>query len=661
MFVHAGASLHGHEYSARAPPGTQSTAAAAGQRRHPSLLRSAFGGPAQRSSTPPASSVYDPPSPSPSPSPSPLPRSPLLPAALLSPKRSRPFSDTFVQAPAAAGLVSLFTEPKHVCSPQSQVMTEDEAGQSDTDGCISDSDVSRAAGSSRRARKQSLRTSTAYVLAQPAPKLRHKQRIMHTKPQLLTQLQLLAPGDRPRPVIDAYPSSAFAKTIMAPLLKRVPRIAGIKTELSVQDIMLVKSQDYAAHATDTDSDAGDDDMKARDLVAILSPLRTDDRVEIVMADGKVWTACPRNATNNGCSYDFVSVDENGATITARWARRRNGSKSAMPQSPLQQEYKYTFSIINPECRRHPIMATMMSSSLEIFDSYTTVSQSSNRYPPTSPSVGSAASSLSSGVDGKRSRQVIAVEEWQKNFIAVSAVWIASRAVWSADTKSVDMSTSTVTYSTPSSPLVTSPPSRVPSNTSNLALSIKKAHTTTALGTRDRSATMAQPVDPPRISILPKRATSTGAAFMQRRRAILRADSGSSEESDFRAGDKRARRALSGDWTGNIATGLGQTSLAAIALAEVADDHERASAPSPASATLSEVSTPSAVSEATGTSKPVKVEMWPNATTSTTPPSQTSSNVARESKANPAADTADTKARHAKWKSVTTWFTKLRAR
>lgn len=523
-------------------------------------------------------------------------------------------------------------------------MTEHEADHSDSDACASDSDLSRAAGSSRKAKKQLLRSSTSYVLAQPAPKLRNKQRIIHTKPQLITQLQLLAPGDRPRPVIDAYPSSAFAKTIMAPLLRRVPRIAGIKTELSVRDIMLVKSQDYAAAANDTDSDADDDNMKARDLVAILSPLRTNDQAEIVMADGTVWIASPRNAANSGVgSYDFVSVDENGATMVARWARRRCGSKQASPvttpsaltaaPSPPLLEYKYTFSIIDPECRRHPIMATMTPTSLEIFDTYTTASSSASRHPPTSPALASPPSSVCSGREGKGSRQVVNVQEWQKNFIAVSAVWVTSRASLCADSKQAEPSSA---VSAPSSPIVPASPIRVPSSTSTPVLGIRKSHTSATLDSSDlTSATIAESASRARLSILPKRATSTGAAFMQRRRAILRADSGSSEDADGAAGDKRGRRTLSGDWTGNMASGLGSTSLVGVALAEVADDQESASIMTPARVATS------AISES----------------------QQDTTRVKNVDRGNAAAtnESAEQKKRHPKWKSMTAWFAKIRTR
>lgn len=123
--------------------------------------------------------------------------------------------------------------------------------------------------------------------------------------------------------------------------------------------------------------------------------------------------------------------------------------------------------------------------------------------------------------------------------------------------------------------------------------------------------------------------------MQRRRAILRADSGSSEDADGAAGDKRGRRTLSGDWTGNMASGLGSTSLVGVALAEVADDQESASIMTPARVATS------AISES----------------------QQDTTRVKNVDRGNAAAtnESAEQKKRHPKWKSMTAWFAKIRTR
>lgn len=374
---------------------------------------------------------------------------------------------------------------------------------------------------------------------------------MHIRPKLFLQMQHLPADGRPRPVVDVYPSSAFAKTIVAPLLKRFPLISRIKSELSVQDVMLVRAEDYCgAQGSRSDSEDNDDDndnIKSRDLVAVLSPLRTEDKVEIVLADGTVWVATPRN---NG-SYDFVSVNARGETITARWVRKQvvtssrsspTSSASPTPSSPrvfstASVDYKYTFSIIDPNCRRHPIMATLTNSSLDILDSYVTVSQSSNRYPPTSE-------------DARTKRTSQPVEEWQQNFISVSAIWVALRHGWAPNCRPTDLISPTVLSSASSK----RDPGCGAANHEPVSpkLSISEGRA------RRQLLSMARPhQEPPAPGVLPRRATSTGAAFMEKRRAFTRANSdytststatsssGRDSEGACKAG---ARRAFSGgDW------------------------------------------------------------------------------------------------------------------
>ncbi|ORY61538.1 uncharacterized protein BCR38DRAFT_313552, partial [Pseudomassariella vexata] len=378
MFLHSGAGLHGHEYSNR----PSSTSGHTTQRRN-TLLRSSFATPITRASTYSSADSRSPP-----------------------PTVTRPVAarNSYLRqslpahSPNTPEPVVRFKEPEHeaVVSPslhnRSESMSED-GGSVD----ISDSDASHAASSTRRARKRATRKTTTYFLAQPPPKLGIKQRIIHLRPQLLLQLQLLSDGHRPQPAIDVYPSSVLANlAVAAPLLKRFPRLARIKRELSIHDVMLVKSENYNAPSLSSDSDGSEENINKRELVAILSPLMTEDKAEIVLTDGTVWLATPRlNSSGEFCSYEFTTVDDNGHAITARWVRRQAVTKSlpctptstvpAMPRSssPQSLDYKFTFSVIDPACRRHPIMATLTPASLEIQDTYTTVSQSSGRYPPIS--------------------------------------------------------------------------------------------------------------------------------------------------------------------------------------------------------------------------------------------------------------------------------------
>ncbi|KAH9907231.1 hypothetical protein F4778DRAFT_527772 [Xylariomycetidae sp. FL2044] len=543
MFLHSGASLHGHEYSNRhSLPATN-----VAQRRN-TLLRSAFATPMNRAST------FQPDTRLPSND------SPKTPSSLPHTRRLSDSTPLRLVEP-----VVRFQEPD-VTPP---TVSKPEAMSEDEGSLVSDSDASRASSSVRRTRRKrtTVRKSTTYLLAHPPPKLRNKQRLIHLRPKLLLQVQQLSAGQRPRPAIDVYPSSAMNGSLIAPLLKRFPRIAPIKRELSIQDVMLVRSEDYGLNGSESDSDADEDNFRSRDLLAILSPLRMEDKAEIVLTDGTVWVATPsHNASGDISYYEFTSVDFSGNTITARWVRKANSVKSTpgtpiseMPPSNVSQPpgHKFIFSIIDPNCRRHPILATLTNTSLDILDSYTTVSPSASRYPPTSSLLSSPVSSKGDESPGQGGRTTQQVEDWQKSFISISAIWVALRHGWAPNCRPTDIGSPA--GSVPNSPSIGNRSSR--SQSLNCRPETIPKVTTPDLSGRQRCPTAMRTPDQTPPSWLPRRATSTGAAFMHKRRTMQGSDQ--TGEVDVEKRMKLNRRAFSGDWNPRSQNRSPEQSLAAV--------------------------------------------------------------------------------------------------
>lgn len=451
MFLHSGASLHGHEYSNRPNPTNPQNA----QKRHP-LIRSAFA-----TSTPIA-------------------RSNTFAESTKPALRSR--RTLSEHKPRALEQVVRFQEPEP--EPQSEPepdayapptpMSEDEASYSASE--LSDASQTTDTKSSttpRRRRRRAPRKAATYMLAVPPPRLGPKAVLFQQiRPKLLLQLQLLPAESRPRPVIDVYPSSMIGSTVVALFAKKFPRIVGKRGKLALDDIVLLKSEEYDLAADDADNDGDGQNLGRRALVAVLSPLKHQDRAEVVLDDGSILVATP---LANG-NFDFVHEDCHGNITTARWARRTvtrlpsSPAKEAtnpMPPSPSASplsvpEYRYTFSIINPLTRRHPVMASLTPpATLEIQDHYTTVSSSYGRYPPsrdfsravsTAPTPGSQTpvapptsptslplrSALSDdegdslvGVPSPGpERSTIPIDDALKNMISVTAIWVALRSGWS---------------------------------------------------------------------------------------------------------------------------------------------------------------------------------------------------------------------------------------
>ncbi|OIW24401.1 hypothetical protein CONLIGDRAFT_691688 [Coniochaeta ligniaria NRRL 30616] len=364
MFLHSGASLHGHEYSSDRPP-------AAGQhtyKRSP-LLRSAFATPKPRPASLDAA----------------------RPPTAAGPRR--PSSDFVPRLPEP---VVRFLEPEDKETLAS--MTEDAvsimSGSEFSDGSqpseaatVTPSEAPSSRRRRSRASSRASRKTTTFALAYPAPRFAGKKRVLQkVAPKLFLQLQQVSLDRRPRPVLDVFPSSRIAGPVIAPrLAKRFPGLFGPKGELGSADVVLMRSEDYDTVSEDVDSEDEEGRLEQRQPVAVLSPVKKSEQTEIVLEDGSVWVAHPLPTG----SFDFVRTDEHGNTTTARWARRPVSKTAPASTDPAsianritpESDVKYTFSIINPDSRRHPVMATLTPQFLDIQDTYTSVSTSSGRYPP----------------------------------------------------------------------------------------------------------------------------------------------------------------------------------------------------------------------------------------------------------------------------------------
>ncbi|KAF5965755.1 hypothetical protein FBULB1_12049 [Fusarium bulbicola] len=375
MFLHAGASLHGHEYSTnrqtQAPQGALPFLRSALRRRSD----------ADKTIRPLSADITSLPQPRPMSYHEKLP-----PVATVTPvrrtSRPRPKSEYMPRR----DLSVRFREPETDDDlPPSEVQSEDEGSAACSD--ISDlSDSSTAPR--RRRRKRTFRKSTQFLLAHPAPRPGARQRRLVHRPRLLLQLQEVG-EKRPIPAFDVVPSSLITGSQIIPrMAKRCPRLFHTKPALGMNDLLIVRSEDYDTPASPGSLDT-EDSLDQRDVVAVISPLPQmgDESAEIVMEDGSTWES---SLMANG-SYEFIGVDERGRISTARWVKKTSTPTSPMPKntgeqtpppSPLPAEVKWTFSMIHPDTRRHPIMGSLMSNTLDVFDTYNTMSTSSGRYPPT---------------------------------------------------------------------------------------------------------------------------------------------------------------------------------------------------------------------------------------------------------------------------------------
>ncbi|KAL2162087.1 hypothetical protein VTH06DRAFT_7872 [Thermothelomyces fergusii] len=467
MFLHSGASLHGHEYSTRSPSGPPSP----GPLRSP-LLRSTLSPPKQRA----RASTEGTPTPT-----------PIL--------RQRPVSDFIPREPTPA---VRFREPRDDLPPTPPPIHEDSMSESElSDVAFSiDGALSPRSPRPRRPRRTS-RKGTTYCLGYPAPRIIGKTKVVQKVllPRLLLQLQQVSQEGRSKPVLEAFPALRITGPVVAPrLAKKFPGIFGVKRHLGCDDIVLVRRDDGDASGDGPDSE-DDEDMENRELLAVFSPLKHSNEAELVLNDGSVWLA---RMLPNG-NFDFVHTDADGKATTARWARRQAAGGAVSPAadssaaSPAGPRARYTFSIINPLSRRHPVMATLTPSALNVFDTYTSVcpsharQRSANRPrrsqsvtsppaspPPTSarpapcaPSTVSSSGSTSEGESDSAicipaspeaevpSRTVHRIDERTKTLISITAFWVCLQSGWPQSHRSAPASGGGETAASAASPAAAS--------------------------------------------------------------------------------------------------------------------------------------------------------------------------------------------------------------
>ncbi|KAG4443791.1 hypothetical protein IFR05_000691 [Cadophora sp. M221] len=484
MLIHSGSGYHAHEFSRDASTPRTRLRSNSLPKRSP-LSRSAFSAPLL---APQTSTINE--------NISPVLRRPL-----------RPLSENITPAKEPVVRFQEFEE---------DTMSEDAKSMANSEGSIT------TAGGGRR-RRQSVRTSTTFHLAHPAPTLTQKQRLLQIRPKLLLQLQQLSSDARPKPFLDVLPS-----TVVVPrLYKKFPRMFRGKGELGCNDVMVVKSEEYetTVERNVEGSDSDEDGLANRDLVAVICQMPKDSggsqgKAEMVLSDGSVWVASP---LPNGL-FEFVTTDEHGIQTTARWVRRSNRRQSVdMPDAIINNEVKFTFSIIDPNSRRHPILATMNQAKLNIPDFYTTISPSSSRHPPTSP-LRTFAEDEDQAVDEEATpgRTTIPVDQTLKTLIQVTGVWLALRQGWSPYFKYNDAMAVAKNLSGRVRSMSLTPEAGRLSPTPTCASTPESTHTLGAVlgGTIRRVSAIGCPSNGSspqleRSPSTPKRSVSTGTAFMQR--------------------------------------------------------------------------------------------------------------------------------------------------
>ena len=291
--------------------------------------------------------------------------------------------------------------------------------------------------SKRRSASSRTRTKTVFRLCHPPPVHIHKQRL-HIRPRVLLQLQKICKASRPTPIFEVLPSVIFAPR----LARRFPRTFKGKAGLGVDDLVIVSSENYETQEphSDDDEDLFDDKWDKREIIAAICQPSKDHypygqgETEICLNQGIAWTASQRR---NG-TYEFASTDDCGNRTVARWVARQSRSDRTSSISSTPEEKKFNFSILNPNSRRHAIIATLDRQTIEVSDQYshpsTSISSQASSRPTTSSSPISEELKTPFIESSHTDRDLIEVDEALRTFIIITGIWVAFREGFSPNFK-----------------------------------------------------------------------------------------------------------------------------------------------------------------------------------------------------------------------------------
>ncbi|KAH7396570.1 hypothetical protein DE146DRAFT_614141 [Phaeosphaeria sp. MPI-PUGE-AT-0046c] len=276
-------------------------------------------------------------------------------------------------------------------------------------------------------KKRASRPKTSYVCARPARPINK----LHLRPKVILQLHQVIASQRPKPTYEVIPFSLLPPRST----RRLARTFNTRDKLCPNDLLVVKAEEYGSIDDETKTD--EECWGSRDVVGVICPAKGDKGVtDICMDDGASrWEVT--NMPNGG--FEFNTTNDHGLTLKARWvlkppiARRVSAMSTSSHMSPslapVQDDKKYTFSTISASTRRHPIIATMTRSRIDIMDSYTMPSAAS---PPTPGSLlhtqtpALTPTSINADSFFPNEQLPIQTDDALRRFILVTGVWVASQ-------------------------------------------------------------------------------------------------------------------------------------------------------------------------------------------------------------------------------------------
>ena len=417
--------------------------------------------------------------------------------------------------PASAKSMLSFSSTQTSSIPEEtspEELSDGESPANDTCATSVTSESTRKGSSTSNGRTKS---KTLFRLAHPPPISIHKQHL-HIRPKVLLQLQKTSGTSRPIPVLEVLPSVVYASR----LARRFPRTFKGKAGLGADDLVIMSSEDYKTESSDVDEYEQVREEKhgvQRAIVAAIcrpgkGEAESNANLEICMTDGLGWTV---SRFGNGV-YEFVSVDDHGLRSVARWVPKQSKSGPRTPtigrDLSTSEEKKFCFSLLNPNSRRHAIIASLDRHSIEVSDWYVdpeTVRKDTDSLTPT----------LLSSSEESPTRDPIEVSHDLRSLIIVTGICVAFEEGFSSRSGHDNTAPSSPnpsikqhhrSFSLGNSQTNSTQPSK---QAGNPVGNLQRARA--SLQQTRSSSAVPQPPRPGELKALPRRTSSSGGAFMER--------------------------------------------------------------------------------------------------------------------------------------------------
>jgi hypothetical protein len=242
--------------------------------------------------------------------------------------------------------------------------------------------------------KRIQRPKTCMRFAHPPPPTRPLGKKGILRPRVLLQLQQRSGSGFHKPIYDVLPASRFAP--VTKIGQKLQRLRKERDGLAVDDLVVLRAEDYKTldtHSEDIDF------LDGRDVLGIISSVPGEPDSAMISLENGVWKATA------GLKEFYTFVLQGEHSQTARWYIPVAKRKSV--PSDDREGRKFYFANMDPNTKKHPAIASMTASNMDIYDEYVKTTEPEG---------------------------IIATDDLLRKLIIVSGSWVFFKEGWSSNYK-----------------------------------------------------------------------------------------------------------------------------------------------------------------------------------------------------------------------------------